>query len=94
MSPALHHKDVVAGFDRAFADEGAAPTGTSTWAGLAAPGPGQWHQCTRRALRLPGPPLTRDQGRAPRPRGSGGTVEPCVVDPEGVAEEGALQSET
>ena len=62
------------GFDRASENEGAAPAGASSLAGLAVPGPGQWHQCTKRALTLPGPPrpgLRPGWGRAPAPAGIG-----------------------
>ena len=73
------------GFDRGFEIEGAAPAGASTLAGLAAPGPGQWHRCTRASLKLPafGPaggghlPLGARAGLAnPAPGGSGGAGEP------------------
>ena len=70
-----------AGFDKAFENRGAAPAGASTLEGLTAAGPGQLHQSTRRALKLPGQPrpgLRPRQGRALRPGGSAGAVEPCV----------------
>ena len=67
------------GFDKAFENRGAAPAGASTLEGLTAPGPGQWHQSTRRALKL--------SGRALRPGGSAGAVEPW-------AQRCALQAET
>ena len=67
------------GFDGAYENEGEALAGSSTLAGLAAPGPGQWHQCTRRSLRMPGPSwhgLRPGRVRRRAPGGSGGAVEP------------------
>ena len=70
-----------AGFDKASENEGAAPARASSLRGLAAPGPGQWHQCTGRPLTWPGPPLPGlrpGRGRSLAPWGSGGAVKPCA----------------
>ena len=77
--PRAHDEGHNTGFDKASANRGAAPAGASTLEGFTAPGPGQCHQSTERALKLPGQPrpgLRPRQGMALRPGGSAGAVEP------------------
>ena len=68
------------GFDKAFENERAATAWALTLAGPSRPCPGQEHQSTSRALKLPRQPLPGlrlGRGRALQPGQLGGAVEPC-----------------
>ena len=79
------------GFDKAFENRRAAPAGASLLEGLTAPGPGQWHSSTKRALKLPGKPPAFGRaggghcapGAQPGLSNPGSIMASCLEGPQG-----------